>query len=439
VNTAQGGDFDRIPAEMKALDHWVNWRLAPRPGKKPDKPLYIPGSNQHASSTNSLTWRPFDVAVDWVRRGRSTGIGFCLQDSGLVGLDYDDVRDPVSGAVAKWALLVVERIQSYAEVSPSGAGLRQIARGCLPDGARNKIWFADGSKLELWDSGRYLTITGNLSELWPDLNTIRDYGFTDFYHWLEEEMKVYRPATGDPTSAGELLRRWGVPILTEKCDGEKAVYEIECPGTHGEYPKRDGKCFVIQFPDGAKSCGCQHASCSFSKESGNHWRELRERYEPTATRAKSGTAANGRQSQTSLLVDIGMGSELYHTPEGIPYARQAVDGHHEDWPTNSKAFRGKLARDFHAKTGTGPSSQAVRDAIATLDGYARYEGDEHEVYVRLAGDDQCIWLDLGDQARQVVEITASGWRVVLQVSNADKFVVECLACVLRLASQKGCR
>ena len=31
------------------------------------------------------------------------------------------------------------------------------------------------------------------------------------------------------------------------------------------------------------------------------------------------------------------------------------------------------------------------------------------------------------------------WRVVLQVSNADKFVAERLSCVLRLPSRKGCR
>ena len=30
-------------------------------------------------------------------------------------------------------------------------------------------------------------------------------------------------------------------------------------------------------------------------------------------------------------------------------------------------------------------------------------------------------------------------RVVLQVSNADKFVAERLSCVLRLPNRKGCR
>jgi hypothetical protein len=41
-------------------------------------------------------------------------------------------------------------------------------------------------------------------------------------------------------------------------------------------------------------------------------------------------------------------------------------------------------------------------------------------------------------ATRVSPRTAAG-RVVLQVSNADKFVVERLLCVLRLPNRKGCR
>jgi hypothetical protein len=162
---------------------------------------------------------------------------------------------------------------------------------------------------------------------------------------------------------------------------------------------------VFDYPD-HRGFKCHHRECE--KKQWKHVRKLL----GLPVLAKSGAALNGRQSQISLLVDIGIGSELYHTPEGIPYARQAVDGHHEDWPTNSKAFRESLARAFHAKTGTGPSSQAVRDAVATLDGYARFEGDEHVVHVRVAGDDERIWLDLGNQDREVVEITAAGWSII---------------------------
>ena len=48
--------------------------------------------------------------------------------------------------------------------------------------------------------------------------------------------------------------------------------------------------------------------------------------------------------------------------------------------------------------------------------------------------------ELGKLGIQVSETTAvAKYRVVLQVSNADKFVAERLSCVLRLPTQKGCR
>jgi len=119
-----------------------------------------------------------------------------------------------------------------------------------------------------------------------------------------------------------------------------------------------------------------------------------------------------RKSQASRLVDIGRISKLFHTPDGVAYACLKINGHREIWATNSKAFRESLVRTYFLQTGSIPNSHAVRDAIATLDGLARFDGAEHEVHVRVAGDDRHIWLDLGNANWEVVEITAAGWRVI---------------------------
>ena len=55
------------------------------------------------------------------------------------------------------------------------------------------------------------------------------------------EASFYIPATGSPTRQRRTLK-----------DGD-TTFEIECPGTHGEYPKDDGRCFAIQFSDGGLS------------------------------------------------------------------------------------------------------------------------------------------------------------------------------------------
>src|SRR5215472_2372634 len=131
-------NFDRIPAEMKALDHWVNWRHTLCRGK-PKKPLYIPKTPRKASSDDPATWRSYEQALEAYQLGhwKYAGIGFSIQDSGLVAVDLDECRNPVTGQVARWAQMIVEQLQSYTERSPSGEGIRIICRGKLPPGQKH--------------------------------------------------------------------------------------------------------------------------------------------------------------------------------------------------------------------------------------------------------------------------------------------------------------
>jgi hypothetical protein len=119
-----------------------------------------------------------------------------------------------------------------------------------------------------------------------------------------------------------------------------------------------------------------------------------------------------RKSQASRLVDMGKQWELFHTPEGVAYACLTVNGHRETWRTSSRAFRETLVRAYLQQFAKVPNAQAIRDGITTLDAIARIDGPEQEVYIRVAGDGQHIWLDLGNSEWEAVEITAEGWQVV---------------------------
>lgn len=319
--------FENLPPEMKTRDAWVTFKMFPRPGRlKPDKPPFIAGhSNIGASSTNPYTWRPFVAAQADVERGKKAGLGFCLQGSGLVGVDLDHVRDPVTGEIAEWAARLVARLDSYTEISPSGEGLHTILRGQLPPNSRHRLDLCDGSALEVWCAGRYLTMTGWLTKQWPQLNAIRDYDFSNFWPMLEDTMKAYAPfRDGTRLDVEQWLTRYGIRILSKKLEGGKTTFEIECPGTHGEYPKDDGKGFVIQFGDGALSCGCQHSSCSFSKETGNHWAELRRMHEPEATSHKN--TETSRKTEASSKTESAGASKtvIDHLPDVCTLAEEKV-------------------------------------------------------------------------------------------------------------------
>ncbi|MEO9476227.1 MAG: hypothetical protein ABJR05_14590 [Balneola sp.] len=56
---------------------------------------------------------------------------------------------------------MINTMDSYGEISPSGKGIRLIATGSIPEGIKNRRNDITGAKgVEVYDSGRYLTITG---------------------------------------------------------------------------------------------------------------------------------------------------------------------------------------------------------------------------------------------------------------------------------------
>jgi hypothetical protein len=72
-------------------------------------------------------------------------------------MDLDNVRDPQTGKLALWAGWVATRLETYAEVSPSGRGVKLLCWGTLPRGRR-----ADhGRGVEMYDGRRYFTLTGH--------------------------------------------------------------------------------------------------------------------------------------------------------------------------------------------------------------------------------------------------------------------------------------
>ncbi len=123
-------------------------------------------------------------------------------------------------------------------------------------------------------------------------------------------------------------------------------------------------------------------------------------------------AAGGKRSQATMILDLAENVEFFHTADDIPYARIERDGHHEVWPLGSKSLRAWLSRRFHQAHDRAPGGQALRDALDVLMGRALFEGSECPVYVRVAGDGNDIYLDLGDPIWQAVRITATGWELV---------------------------
>ncbi len=159
-----------IPSALKALNQWVCWKYEDRKGK-PTKPPIAPhsaakGALVRAKTSDPTTWAPFEAACNAYRYADAAmkleGIGFCFAEGdGLTGIDLDHVIDPNTGTLNQEAAEILERFRgTYAEVSPSGEGLRLFCYG-KPGRSGKNAGKLKWLEVYAHPSRRYLTVTGN--------------------------------------------------------------------------------------------------------------------------------------------------------------------------------------------------------------------------------------------------------------------------------------
>ena len=162
------------------------------------------------------------------------------------------------------------------------------------------------------------------------------------------------------------------------------------------------------------SAQCFHNGCA-----GRGWKEFKAKIgapEPDHYDAPKDSAGDGatKKSQATVLVALILeaGTELWHCPDGVAYATLPAADQHGTCRVRSTCFRQWASRLFYNRHDRVAGAQAIQDAINVLEGEAVHGGDQHQVYVRLAGHENAMYLDLGDPAWRAVEIDAEGWRIV---------------------------
>jgi primase-polymerase (primpol)-like protein len=148
-----------IPAELREIPQWVCWRYEWREDKQGKgrwtKVPLDPKTGRLAKSTDPATWGTFQQALAYYHSGKADGIGFVFApDDPFAGVDLDDCRNPDTQTIEPWAAEIVARLKSYAEVSPSGTGVKAFLRGEVPADGHRK------GQVEIYDRGRYFAVTG---------------------------------------------------------------------------------------------------------------------------------------------------------------------------------------------------------------------------------------------------------------------------------------
>ena len=139
--------------EWKALRQWACWTHID--GRK--IPMN-PATGRAAKSNDPDTWATAAEAWAAKKRYRWGGLNFALTlPSGIVGVDLDDCFEERNGQrrLKDYARQVVQMLNTYTELSPSGNGLHLFAQGQIPHNIKR-----DTDGFEMYAERHFMSVTG---------------------------------------------------------------------------------------------------------------------------------------------------------------------------------------------------------------------------------------------------------------------------------------
>jgi primase-polymerase (primpol)-like protein len=154
---------DNVPHVLRVYQRpqWVCWRYESRhEGKKPDKKPINAKTLGYAGPRWPNSWSSFDTAYATYLHhsqidtpGRLDGVGFFLTaEDPFIAVDLDNCLD--EEGITTHALEIVQALQSYSEISPSGRGIRILVAAPAPiDNFKSR-------EVEVYAHSRYVTLTG---------------------------------------------------------------------------------------------------------------------------------------------------------------------------------------------------------------------------------------------------------------------------------------
>jgi len=407
---------------MRDLRQWLCWQFEERSGELTKVP-YSPLTRRRADSTVPETWASRDEAVRARRQHDYDGIGFVFtSDDDLCGVDLDKCLDPETGEIENWAQEIIEELDSYTEISPSGTGVHILVRARLPEGRNRK------GRFEVYDRSRYFTFTGKHLTGTPQTIERRQ----------EELRGVVLRVFGEDSSNGHTTPVPATePVDNGLSDGEviqkalaasngarfSRLWNGDTSG-YGSHSEADlALCGMLAFWTGGDASRID----SLFRQSGLYrkkW-ERKDYRNRTITEALSGKTefykapktvklADGterkaeekeeRRNQADRLIGYALEDvqELFVDQHGAPHALLAS----EAVPLTSRCYSW-LRRLMWEEEGRSVSSEYLKMAAGTLSAHAEFSGEIQELYTRAAWHEGILYYEL--RPGKVVRVGPGGW------------------------------
>jgi hypothetical protein len=132
---------------------------------------------------------------------------------------------------------------------------------------------------------------------------------------------------------------------------------------------------------------------------------------------QQGKPKRKRKSPEAIIVeavrDKKRDHELWHTDDDSCFmSLHNENGTVKHLPLKAKSTWQYFAALYRYMTSKIASSQTLTNVITTLEGYAM-AGPKYPVFVRVARYNDAIYIDLGDDTWEAIEVTASGYSIIL--------------------------
>ena len=164
---------DVIPSELADLDQWVVWSYGVLPWQNRrfgvnKMPYQAKNPNLKAARTVPPDWSDLETALRCAENNQHIdGIGFVFsKEDGLSGVDFDNCRNPKTGHIREEYQFWIDKLRGYAEVSPSGTGVKVWVKGTIADKYFNteestgfRILKFAGGEIEVYRRGQYFAVT----------------------------------------------------------------------------------------------------------------------------------------------------------------------------------------------------------------------------------------------------------------------------------------
>jgi len=104
-------------------------------------------------------------------------------------------------------------------------------------------------------------------------------------------------------------------------------------------------------------------------------------------------------------------ADLFHDEFNEGFAILQMQDYRKPVPLNSGDFKNWLIMQYLDLTGRSPNTDAINQAINTLNAIAKHDKEKHNLYLRVAKWRDLFWYDLADEKWQAVKIAPNSWLV----------------------------